>query len=55
MGVFCEGLKLGSTAALDFLTVQNKGRYHEKELSNAPQLKRALITMYLSCWCYLFY
>ena len=32
MGVFCDRLKLGSTAALDCRTGQNKGRYHEKEL-----------------------
>ena len=32
IGVFCEGLKLGSTAALDCRTGQNKGRYREKEL-----------------------
>ena len=32
MGVFCNRLKLGSTAALDCQTGQNKGRYHKKEL-----------------------
>ena len=32
MGVFCERLKVGSTATLDFRTNQNKGRYREKEL-----------------------
>ena len=32
MGVFCDRLKLCSTAALDCRTGQNKGRYHEKEL-----------------------
>ena len=32
MGVFCDRLKLGSTAALDCLTGQNKGRCCEKEL-----------------------
>ena len=33
MGVFFERLKLGSTAAIDCRTGQNKGRYCEKELS----------------------
>ena len=33
MDVFCERLKLGSTAALDCQTGQNKGRYCKKELS----------------------
>ena len=32
MGVFCDKLKFGSTAALDCRTGQNKGRYHEKQL-----------------------
>ena len=32
MGVFCDRLRLGSTAALDCLTGQNKGRYSEIEL-----------------------
>ena len=32
MGVFCDRLKLGSTAALDCWTGQNKDRYCEKEL-----------------------
>ena len=32
MGVFCDRLKFGSTAALDCGTGQNKGRYCEKEL-----------------------
>ena len=32
MGVFCERLKFGSTAALDCRTGQNKGRYCKKEL-----------------------
>ena len=32
MAVFCDRLKLGSTAALDCWTVQNKGRYRKKEL-----------------------
>jgi hypothetical protein len=32
MGVFCDRLKLGSTAVLDCLTGQNKDRYREKEL-----------------------
>ena len=32
MVVFCDRLKLGSTAALDCRTGQNKGRYCEKEL-----------------------
>ena len=32
MGVFCDKLKLCSTAALDCRTGQNKGRYREKEL-----------------------
>ena len=31
IGVFCDGLKFGSTAALDCRTGQNKGRYCEKE------------------------
>ena len=30
MGVFCDMLKLGSTAALDCWTGKNKGRYREK-------------------------
>ena len=30
MGLFCDRLELGSTAALDFWTGQNKGRYHKK-------------------------
>ena len=33
MGVFCDRLKLGSTAALDCRTGQNKGRYCKKEHS----------------------
>ena len=33
MGVFCDRLKLCSTATLDRWTGQNKGKYHEKELS----------------------
>ena len=33
MGVFCDNLKLCSTAALNCRTGQNKGRYCEKELS----------------------
>ena len=32
MGVFCDRLKLCSTAALYCRTGQNKGRYREKEL-----------------------
>ena len=32
MGVFCDMLKYGSTAALNCLTGQNKGRYRKKEL-----------------------
>ena len=32
MDLFCDRLKLGSTAALDCRTGQNKGRYPEKEL-----------------------
>jgi hypothetical protein len=32
MGVFCDRLKLGSTAALDCRTGQNKGRYSKEEL-----------------------
>ena len=32
MGVFCDRLKLGSTASLDCRTGQNKGRYREKKL-----------------------
>ena len=31
MGVFCDRLKLCSTAALDCRTGQNKGRYREKK------------------------
>ena len=31
-GVFCDRLKSDSTAALDCLTDQNKGRYCRKEL-----------------------
>ena len=33
MGLFCDKLKLGSTAALDCRTGQNKGSYRKKELS----------------------
>ena len=33
MGVFCDRLKLCSTAAPDCRTGQNKGRYHEQERS----------------------
>jgi hypothetical protein len=32
MSVFGDRLKLGSTAALDYQTGQNKGKYCEKEL-----------------------
>ena len=32
MGVLCDMLKFGSTAALDCCTDQNKGRYLKKEL-----------------------
>ena len=32
MGVFCDRLKFGSTAALNCRTGQNKGRYCKKEL-----------------------
>ena len=32
MGVFCDRLKFGFTAALDCCTGQNKDRYCEKEL-----------------------
>ena len=32
MGVFCDRLKFGSTAAIGCRTDQNKGRYHKKEL-----------------------
>ena len=32
MDLFFDRPKLGSTAALDCLTDQNKGRYREKEL-----------------------
>ena len=32
MGVFCNRLKFGSTATLNYQTVQNKGRYRKKEL-----------------------
>ena len=32
MGVFCDRLKFGSTAALDCRIGQNKGRYCKKEL-----------------------
>ena len=32
MGVFCDRLKLGSTAALNCQTGQNRGRYRKKEL-----------------------
>ena len=31
MGLFCDRLELGSTAALDCWTGQNKGRYHKKK------------------------
>ena len=33
MNVYCDRLKLGSTAALNCQTGQNKGRYCKKELS----------------------
>ena len=33
MGVIYDRLKLGSTAASDCQTGQNKGRYHKKEVS----------------------
>ena len=33
MGVFCDSLKLGSTAALNWQTGKHNGRYQEKELS----------------------
>ena len=32
MGVFCDRLKFGSTAALDCCTAKKRGRYCEKEL-----------------------
>ena len=32
MGAFCDRLELGSTAAPDHRTGQNKDRYHKKEL-----------------------
>ena len=32
MGVFCDSLKFGSTAALDCHTGQKKGKYCKKEL-----------------------
>ena len=32
MTIFCDMLKLGSTAALDYHNGQNKGRYCKKEL-----------------------
>ena len=31
MGVFCDRLNVGSTAALDCWTGQNKGKYREKD------------------------
>ena len=34
MDVFCDRLKLGSTAGLDCWTGQNKGRYHKKEFNS---------------------
>ena len=40
MGVFCDGLELGSTAALDCQTGQNKGRYHEKRATLSTPLVR---------------
>ena len=43
MGVSCDRLRLGSSAALNYQTVQNNGRYCEKELSF--QLVSSLCTM----------
>ena len=36
MGVFCDMLKFGSTAAVDCRTGQNKDRYCKKELLIYP-------------------
>ena len=44
MGLFFDRPKLGSTAALDGLTDQNKGRYREKELLLLPVLLTVSIT-----------
>ena len=46
MGIFCDRLKLGSTAALDSRTGQNKGRYCEKS---------ALIPICLVAYSHCFY
>ena len=42
MGIFCDRLKFGSTAALDCPTGQNKGRYHEKRGVALHQSTRSL-------------
>ena len=38
MGLFCDRLKLGSTAALDCLIGQNKGKYCKKRAPIATRL-----------------
>ena len=49
MGVFCDRLKLCSTAALDCRAGQIKARYHEKELFSysSPASKEELYTVKL--------
>ena len=44
MGVFCDRLKFGSTAALDCCTAKKRGRYCEKELL-------LLLVLLLSSYC----
>ena len=46
MGVFCDRLKLYSTAALDCRTGQNKSRYRKKELSFL------LVSLYKPIWLF---
>ena len=48
MGVFCDKLKLCSTAALDYRTGQNKDRYRKRELSFLLVSLAVVITSTLS-------
>ena len=52
MGVFCDRLKLCSTAAPDCQTGQNKGRYREQERSFL--LVSLALKDILSCVCVMF-
>ena len=49
MGVFCDRLKLGSKAALDCLTGQNKCKYREKELVLRIFLIATRLVVYVEC------